>query len=318
MSRLVKAGEEVSVLAAPLTSAGTTWPAGTIHVRAKASTRRALDAIAKELGVSFAGTSTRVPAGAARVRPQRIGLWDQYGGSMPSGWTRWILEQFEVPFERVFPPTLDAGNLNARFDALVFVDGAITPPGPRRGGEVAPIPDLPAEYRGQEGRVTAERTLPKLREFIENGGTVLAIGESAMNLSNFLALPITDHMVENGTPLARTQFYVPGSLLHVRVDTTHPVAHGMPEMVDVFFDDSPVFRLGPDAAARGVRRIAWFDTAAPLRSGWAWGEKYLEGGTAAVEARVGRGRVLLFGPQILQRAQPHGTFKFLFNGVLTP
>jgi hypothetical protein len=35
----------------------------------------------------------------------------------------------------------------------------------------------------------------------------------------------------------------------------------------------------------------------------------------AVEARVGHGRVLLFGPEILQRAQPHGTFKFFFNAL---
>ena len=52
----------------------------------------------------------------------RIGLWDQYGGSMESGWTRWILEQFEFPFERVFAPELDAGNLNAKYDVLVFVE----------------------------------------------------------------------------------------------------------------------------------------------------------------------------------------------------
>ena len=60
-----------------------------------------------------------------RLKPVRIGLWDQYGGSMPSGWTRWIFEQYEFPFEVVFPQTLDAGNLNSKFDVLVFVDGGI-------------------------------------------------------------------------------------------------------------------------------------------------------------------------------------------------
>ena len=53
----------------------------------------------------------------------------------------------------------------------------------------------------------------------------------------------------------------------------------------------------------------------PLRSGWAWGQHYLEGGAAAVEATVGKGKVFLFGPEITFRAQPHGTFKFLFNGI---
>ena len=74
-------------------------------------------------------------------------------------------------------------------------------------------------------------------------------------------------------------------------------------------------RLGPDAAARGVRRIAWFDSARPLRSGWAWGQQYLEGGVAAAEADVGRGKLFLFGPEITFRAQPHGTFRLLFNAL---
>ena len=66
------------------------------------------------------------PAGAMyKLTKPRIGLWDQYGGSMPSGHVRWLLEQFEFDFERVFPPTLDAGNLKAKFDVLLFPDGGI-------------------------------------------------------------------------------------------------------------------------------------------------------------------------------------------------
>jgi len=84
---------------------------------------------------------------------------------------------------------------------------------------------------------------------------------------------------------------------------------------DVFFDNSPVWTLGPDAAARGVKAVAWFDSKTPLRSGWAWGQAYLDGGVIAVDASVGKGRVLLFGADILQRAQPYGTFHFLFNGI---
>jgi hypothetical protein len=83
----------------------------------------------------------------------------------------------------------------------------------------------------------------------------------------------------------------------------------------VFFNNSPVFRLAPNAASRGVRPVLWFDSDKPLRSGWAWGQNYLEGGTAAFEATVGQGKVFAFGPEITFRAQPHGTFKFLFNGI---
>jgi hypothetical protein len=90
----------------------------------------------------------------------------------------------------------------------------------------------------------------------------------------------------------------------------------MSEQTDVFFDDSPVFRLGEGAAGTGVTRVGWFDSPAPLRSGWSWGERYLEHGVVAVDARVGKGRVYLFGPEILKRAQPHGTFKLLFNAIV--
>ena len=86
--------------------------------------------------------------------------------------------------------------------------------------------------------------------------------------------------------------------------------------VDVFFDESPAFRLGPGAEAAGVKKVAWYDSKTPLRSGWAWGQEVLDQGAAAVSAKVGKGHVLLFGPEILQRAQPHGTFKFLFNGIV--
>jgi len=83
--------------------------------------------------------------------------------------------------------------------------------------------------------------------------------------------------------------------------------------VDVLFDESPVLAL--DAGTAGMRRVAWFDTKTPLRSGWAWGQHYLEGGVAAAEATVGRGTLFLFGPEILWRSQPHGTYKFLFNAL---
>ena len=322
VNRLLAGRQEVYRLAAPLTVAGTVYPAGSFYVRSGASTRPLLDRAAAELGVSFAGTGSAPPAGATRVLTRRIGLWDRYGGSMPSGWTRWLFEQFEFPFERVFAPALDAGNLNARFDVLVFVDGAIPGPASGRGGggggqgglgeEPA---NLPAEYRGQFGAVTVEKTVPQLRSFVENGGTLIAIGSSATNLAAALRLPVENHLSENGEALPRTKFYAPGSVLSIRLDTTQALARGMAEHADVFYDNSPVFRLTDGAAQQGVTPVAWFDSKTPLRSGWAWGQQYLEHGVAVLEARLGKGRVLLCGPEILQRGQPHGTFKFLFNGI---
>ena len=35
----------------------------------------------------------------------------------------------------------------------------------------------------------------------------------------------------------------------------------------------------------------------------------------SLQATVGKGRLVMFAPEITFRAQPHGTFKFLFNGI---
>jgi hypothetical protein len=99
------------------------------------------------------------------------------------------------------------------------------------------------------------------------------------------------------------------------VDTNNPLTYGMPGQVDVFYDNNPVFRLEPDASIKGARPVAWFDSDAPLRSGWAWGQSYLKGGVVALEASLGKGKVFLLTPEITFRAQPHSTFKFLFNGI---
>ena len=327
VNRALKAGAAVHWLKAPMTSGGRTYAPGSFYIEAAGAARGVADKAAKDLGLSFDATNDAPSAGAVKLTAQRVGLWDQYGGSMPSGHTRWLLEQFEFPFQVIYPPELDAGNLRQKFDVIVFVTGAIPAAGGggggrggRGGGGGAPS-NLPAEFQNQIGSVTAERTVPQLKRFMEEGGTVITIGSST-NLAQHLGLPIADYMVErapNGTerPLPQEKFYVPGSLLRVAVDNTQPVTAGLPKQVDVFFDDSPVFRLEPDAAARGVRPLAWFDTTAPLRSGWAWGQNYLEGGTAMAQADVGTGRLYLFGPEILFRGQPAGTFKLLFNGIFS-
>ena len=208
-----------------------------------------------------------------KLSTQRVGLWDQYGGSMPSGHTRWLLEQFEFPFNVIFPPELDAGNLRQKYDVIVFVTGAIPAANPsagggfggRGGGGGGGGANIPAEFQNQLGSVTADKTVPQLKRFMEEGGTVITIGSST-NLAGHLGLPVADYMVErapNGTErsLPQDKFYVPGSVMRVAVDNTQPITAGMPKYVDVFFDDSPVFRLEPDAAAKGVKPLAWFDNA---------------------------------------------------------
>jgi hypothetical protein len=163
--------------------------------------------------------------------------------------------------------------------------------------------------------MTVARTIPQIRAFLEAGGTVLAIG-SATSIGVELGLPIANALVDSGKPLPRSRFYVPGSILSMRVDTAASLALGLPPVADVYYDNSPGFRLLPGAEELGIRRIGWFDTVTPLRSGWAWGQRFLNGVAGVVQAPVGKGMLVLYGPDPYFRFQPHGTFKLLFNGIL--
>ncbi|HXF96589.1 MAG TPA: M14 metallopeptidase family protein, partial [Gemmatimonadales bacterium] len=267
-NRLLAAKHEVYWLTEPVEAQGRTLPAGTIWIPARPGVLPILRQAAAELGVSATGVRAAPGATALRVRPIRIGLWDRYGGSMPSGWTRWLLERFEFPYELVFPQALDAGNLARRFDVLVFPDGAIpaveSGEGEEEFGARQPDPSsIPPEYRGWLGRVTAERTVPQLRRFLQDGGTIITIGSST-SLARHLGLPVSNHLVdETGRPLPRTRYYIPGSILEVALDPARPIAYGMGERADVFFDNSPVMRLAPEAEGRGVRPVARFTTDAP-------------------------------------------------------
>src|SRR5258708_4131904 len=180
--------------------------------------------------------------------------------------------------------------------------------GGTRCGSGLPKPQrVPPKFRGWLGQVTLAQTVPQLRQFVNDGGTLIAIGSSTV-IGRHLGLPVLNHLVQDGKPLPRTKFYVPGSVLQVRVDTTPPLAWGMPDRVDVFFEESPAFDLGASAAAQGVRPVAWFDSDRPLRSGWAWGQQYLKDAVALTEASPAHPatHLFLFCPEILNRGQPHG------------
>ena len=327
INRLLKAGEEVYWLKADFEAGGKTYPAGTIYVPAKPSAAVLLQNAAREIGLNIGSVGSALKGQAFKLRPLRVGLWDSYGGSMASGWVRWLLEQFEFPYELVFAPALDAEDLNAKFDVLIFVGGSIPrvpasgPEGAGFGRDFQPSApaNIPDEYKNRIGRITVEKTIPNLRRFVEAGGTMLAL-DSATVIAEHFNLPLANALVEKApdgtdTPLRSEKFYIPGSVLRARMDNTHPLAHGMPDTVDVFFDNTPAFTLLPDAALKGVKPVAWFDDGKLLRSGWAWGESYLHRSVQVAEATVGKGKIFLYGPEIAFRGQPHGTFKLLFNGI---
>ncbi|MBV9502985.1 MAG: peptidase [Acidobacteriaceae bacterium] len=323
VNRLLKANCDVYWLKMPENIDGESLSAGTIWVPFSEGVRGIVARGAKELGVSAHGLA-KAPAGEAlKLKRIRIGLYDQYGGLMTSGWDRWLFEEYEFPFQLVYPQTLDAGDLRSKFDVLVFTEGAFRRGGPDRQSPFSsrqPKPeDIPEEYRAWLGHISEEKTIPQIRKFVEAGGAVVTIGGST-GIAELLGVPVDNYLAQMGPdgklhPLSREKYYIPGSLLKVNVNPNAPLAYGMPSQVDVFFDNSPVFKLLPDAELKHTSAVAWFSSPKPLVSGWAWGQQYLDGGTAVAEASVGEGKVFLLGPEVTFRAQPHGTFKLLFNGL---
>jgi hypothetical protein len=294
---------------------------GAFCTSATEDSRAILTSAAAELGVP-AQAMERMPGGQARkLRPVRIGLYDQYGGLASSGWTRWLLEQFEFPFEVVFPQAIEAGSLRNKYDVLIFTDEAYRDrpagqqQGGQQGGQQPRIENIPAEYRAMLGRITPDVTVPAIKTFVEAGGAVLTIGSST-GLASLLGVPIANHLLTRGAdgaerPLNREELYIPGSLLRMNLNTAHPLAHGMKPEAIVFFDTSPVFK----ATGASLQQVGGYSSTESLASGWAWGQKYLDGGAAIAEATVGEGKVIVYGPEVAFRAQPHGTFKLLFNGI---
>ena len=262
-----------------------------------------------------------MPTDAIKIEKLKIGLWDRYGGSMHSGWVRWIFEQHHFDFNLIYAKEINAGNLKDKYDVIVFVDGAIPPVvagAPSPYDEKEPnLDEIPETYHAMLGKITAEKSIPALKAFMEQGGNVVTIGSSA-NLAYHLNLPVKNAIVEmnNGKErvLPGEKFYIPGSILQVAVSPNVKANWGMKNNADVYFNNSPVFRVQPDAIANGnITPLAWFASDKTLRSGWAFGQAYLQDGVAAFEAKMGKGKLFVYGPEITFRGQTHSTYKMLFN-----
>jgi hypothetical protein len=275
VNRLLRDNEDVQWLKNSFTANEKTYPAGTHYIPTKSGTTAKLKRIASEIGLSFDAVAAKPEVGSFALRAPRIALWDRSGGSVPSGWTRFVLEKFEFPFTVVWDDAIQANDFSRKFDVLILPDDATS------------------------------SSASQIQAFLQQGGSVLAIGHST-RIAYPMNLPVSNALAN----LTRRDFYVPGSLLSVRLDNTNPLAYGMPEHADFFFDNDPAFRVGA-----GANSVAWYDSPAPLKSGWAWGQKNLEGASAVVEVPVGKGKLFLFGPEILFRSQPHGTYKLFFNAI---
>ena len=168
---------------------------------------------------------------------------------------------------------------------------------------------MPDVYSKRQGGID-EKGIAALQQFVQDGGTIIAIGNQADSAVSMFKLPLTRHATG-----ARTDFYAPSSVFQIAVDPKAPLAHGYGDTADIFFSNNVMWDMAPAAGAPAAHSVGWFASDAPLRSGWAWGQKVMNKGVEIVSADVGKGHVFLFGNELTNRSQPHGDFKFFFNAL---
>jgi hypothetical protein len=253
-------------------------------------------------------TTTVAPAAATRwvapglsdARARRIAIYQNAAPSMDEGWTRWVFDQYRIPFTLVTARDIRAGNLASRFDALIIPD--------QNARLIArgPANSYPDSLKGGLGDAGASA----LGAFVDAGGTVLAFNDASDYAIEALQLPVTNVLAG----VRPTEFYAPGSLIKVEFDRANPLTAGLtaPQSV-VWFEDSPTFDVLDPTRATVIARYPV--SGDPLASGWLLGASRLAGKAALVDVKRGNGHVVLFGFRPQYRAQSMATFPLLWNAL---
>jgi len=256
-----------------------------------------LDAI---LGENHLKQVAAKEAGKA-VKPARLGLYRSWQANMDEGWTRWIFEQFEFPFTSLYNADIQAGHLRDKYDVIVLPDANARSiiDGYRPGT----IPDRYAGGIGQQG-------VDELRDFVSEGGTLVAFNNASMFAVDQFNLPVTNVLAG----LNQTQFLCSGCLLKVHVeDTKNPLSAGLLADPIVMFERGPAFDTKSDF--KGTVLARYPRERSPLESGYLAGGERLEGKAAALDVNYGKGHVILLGFRPQWRGQSHGSYKFFFNAL---
>ncbi|MGD9561506.1 MAG: M14 family zinc carboxypeptidase [Pyrinomonadaceae bacterium] len=229
----------------------------------------------------------------------RIGLYKGHGGSMDEGWTRFVFDTFQVPFRSVTEEQVKSGDLP--YDVIVFAadsENFIV-----RGLSAQ---RYPAEVSGGIG----ETGVQNLKKYVESGGKLVCFDDScAVVIKNF-GLPVKNVLAGVG----RKDFYNPGSIVKLAVDTSNPLGRGLREETAAYFTNSSAFEIVDPASSRATV-VAHYAAADALMSGWMLGEKLINGKAALVETDLGKGKIIMFAFRPQHRGQTWGTFPFIFNSL---
>lgn len=283
-------------------------PAGTIILPAQDGLASMVGRLAQETGVDVVGLDATLETNLMRQQAPRVGVYQSWRSEIDEGWTRLIFERFELPYDTLHDDDIRQGQLHERFDVILLPQQKpddLLNGNPEKNKYKEPYPP---EYVGGLGQVGADA----LRAFVEAGGTLVALDSACDFAIQHLYLPVKNVVAG----LKEEEFYCPGSLLRVLVDTNHPLGYGMPRDAVALFMRSPAFELsGPGSS--DAKTPVYYPNVAPNLSGWMLGAEKLAGKAAVLDVPLGTGRVVLIGFRAQFRAQARGTYKILFNAVLS-
>ncbi len=243
--------------------------------------------------------SFQLPAHLQGRRASRVAIYKSWQEPMPEGWTRWVFDQHKLQYDTLHDADIKSGRLERRYDAILF---QTQNPASIRNG-LDPSSTTP-EYAGGLGA----EGVAALKAFVEAGGRLVAVEQATEFVVELFQLPVKS-AVEG---LRNTEYYIPGSILRLDLDTTTELAAGMKkESIAWYGTPSRAFQVSDPA----IRVLARYGSPDPLLSGWVLGGDKVAGKPAIVEADVGKGSVVLFGFQPNYRAQTVATFPLLFNAL---
>jgi len=306
---LHKESAEIYWLKKGISDGGYKYAPGTIFIPNSSGLRSKLEAIAKKTHLTFNSAQEQIQGEAYKLQPLKLGMYKRYlGGSMDEGWTRWILEQFHFPYTSIYNKEMKEGNLKEKYDVIILPDDSMeTIIGPKEDDERMRRYRMPPEYSEGIGKEGVEN----LKKFVQQGGTLIALDSACELPIKKFNLPIRN--VLEG--LSSEEFFCPGSTLHIKLNTCHPVAYGMGEETLALFWNSPTFSIIPTPWNEHYQVVAHYPEENQLQSGWLIGGKKLNNKAAIIDACFEKGRIILIGFRAQHRAQAHGTFKILFNSI---
>ncbi len=248
----------------------------------------------------------------SKIKRNRIGVFQRYwAGNADEGWTRFLLEKYGFDFVTIRDKDVREG-LNGKIDVLILPCDNYKYIVDLKAKEGKPLRlywdmTVPEEYRSGLGE-----DVKLLKDFVERGGRLVTLGDSAEVAIKTLGLKV-ENVTEGLTP---REYFCQGNTLWADFDVTCPFAYGMPERGLVLCWESPVFKITEKFRPHDFHVVAKYPQRDILQSGILVGEEKIAGHSAMISAKYGKGEAILIGFRPQFRAQTDGTFKILFNSLI--